>query len=309
MELRDLHSLIGIAETGSLSGAARKLNLTQPALSASLKRLEQELNVLLVRRHSRGAALTEEGKYVLQKSYHIVRDVAEVVSVVDGLAEEPIGLVRLGLPTTIAGGLIPEFFPMLRSRYPQIRLNIIEAMSGRLAELLQLGDIDLALLFDIQPMSGLRSEPILKEKLCLLVPSDHPMANKPGVRLDEITQLNLVLPSSANSIRKHINAACEAEGLSLNVVADIDSFPGLVSLVKGGHCTILPTYLAMQQAHQGKIVALDIMRPNLEWTIHLASRHDATRPRASLVTGQLLTQACKTLVQDGIWPGEIINRA
>ena len=129
MELRDLHSLIGIAETGSLSGAARKLNLTQPALSASLKRLEQELNVLLVRRHSRGAALTEEGKYVLQKSYHIVRDVAEVVSVVDGLAEEPIGLVRLGLPTTIAGGLIPEFFPMLRSRYPQIRLNIIEAMN------------------------------------------------------------------------------------------------------------------------------------------------------------------------------------
>lgn len=305
MELRDLHSLIGIAETGSLSGAARKLNLTQPAMSASLKRLEEELGVLLVRRHPRGAILTEEGRYVLQKSYQIVSDVAEISSVVDSLAEEPIGLVRLGLPTTIAGGLIQEFFPIIRSQYPRIRLNIVEAMSGRLAELLQLGELDLALMFDIQPMSGLRSEPILKEKLCLLVPKDHQFADRSEVRLNEITGLNLVLPSPANSIRKHINDACEAEGLKLNVVADIDSFSGLVSLVKGGHCTILPTYLAIQHNKHADIVSLDITRPNLEWTVHLASRHDATRPKASLVTGQLLVQVCRELVRDAVWPGEI----
>lgn len=308
MELRDLHSLIGISETGSLSGAARKLNLTQPALSASLKRLEEELGVLLVRRHSRGAKLTEEGRYVLQKAYDIVRDVAEVTSVVDNLSEEPIGLVRVGLPTTIAGGLIPEFFPLLRSRFPQIRINIIEAMSGRLGELLQLGSLDLALMFDIQPMTGLRSEPVLSEKLCLLVPNDHPLATKKGVRLDEITRLNLVLPSVSNSIRKHINDACESEGLSLNVVADIDSFAGLVSLVKGGLCSILPTYLALQHANEAQITALDFIRPELEWTVHLAARHDATRPRASLVTGQLLIEVCRSLVREGIWPGEIVDR-
>lgn len=308
MELRDLHSLIGIAETGSLSGAARKLNLTQPALSASLKRLEEELGILLVRRHSRGAHLTEEGKFVLQKAYDIVREVAEVSTVVDSLSEEPIGLVRLGLPTTIAAGLIPEFFPMLRSRFPQIRLNIVEAMSGRLSELLQLGNLDLALMFDIQPMSGLRSEPILSEKLCLFVPKSHPLASKKGVRLDEITRLSLVLPSASNSIRKHINDACESEGISLNIVADIDSFSGLVNLVKSGHCTILPTYLALQQADRDQIVALEFFRPELDWTVHLASRHDATRPRASLATGELLIEVCRNLVKNGTWPGELVSR-
>ena len=308
MELRDLHSLIGISETGSLSGAASKLNLTQPALSASLKRLEAELGVLLVRRHSRGAELTHEGKYVLQKAYDIVRDVAEVTSVVESFSEEPIGLVRIGLPTTIAAGLITEFFPLLRSRFPQIRINVVEAMSGRLSELLQLGSLDLALMFDIQPMSGLRSEPILSENLCLLVPRDHPLAGKQGVRLDEITQLNLVLPSPANSIRKHINDAGQAEGLSLNVVADIDSYGGLLGLVKRGFCTILPTYLALQHADRADLVAVDFIRPELEWTVHLAARHDATRPRASLVTGQLLVEVCKNLISEGKWPGETINR-
>lgn len=308
MELRDLHSLIGIAETGSLSGAARKLNLTQPALSASLKRLEEQLGVLLVRRHSRGSQLTEEGKFVLQKAYAIVRDVAEVTSAVDSLSEGPIGLVRVGLPTTIAAGLIPEFFPLLRANYPQIRLNIVEAMSGRLSELLQLGSLDLALMFDIQSMSGLRSEPILSERLCLFVSADHPFAEKKGVRLDEISRLNLVLPSASNSIRKHINDACESEGLSLNVVADIDSYSGLISLVKSGHCTILPTYLALQHADKSEIVALEFIRPELEWTVHLASRHDATRPRASLVTGELLIEVCRNLVRNGTWPGEIVTR-
>ncbi|MFZ1741873.1 MAG: LysR family transcriptional regulator, partial [Pontixanthobacter sp.] len=243
LELRDLRSLIGIAETGSLSAAARKLHLTQPALSASLRRIEDELGVQLVRRHSRGAVLTEEGKYVLQKSYDIVHDVAEIVSVVHDLAEEPVGSVRLGLPTNVAGGLIPELLPQLRQRYPRIRLHIVEMMSGALAELLQLGRLDLAVLFDIQPMAGLRSEPILKEKLYLLVHCDHPLATRKTVRLEEVARLGLVLPSAQNSIRKLIESSCSAEGLSLNVIADIDSFPGLMNLIKGGYATIFPTFM------------------------------------------------------------------
>lgn len=309
MELRDLRSLAGIAETGSLSAAAKKLNLTQPALSASLRRLEEELGVELVTRHSRGSELTEEGKYVLQKAYDIFNEVSEVTSVVQNLAEEPVGSVRLGLPTTVAGGLIPEFFPLLRARYPQIRLHIVEAMSGVLAELLQLGRLDLAVLFDIQPMAGLRSEPILKEKHFLLLPKSHALASRKSVRLEEVARLGLVLPSGANSIRKHIETACMAEGVALNVIGDIDSLPGLVNLVASGFPTILPTYLVQNDIRTGRIAAIPITRPELEWTVHLASRRDATRPRASLTTGRLLIEVCSDLARRELWPGEIASRS
>ncbi|MFN0263220.1 LysR family transcriptional regulator [Tepidamorphus sp. 3E244] len=308
LELRDLRTLIGISETGSLSAAARKLHLTQPALSASLRRLEEELGVQLVRRHSRGAVLTEEGRYVLQKAYGIVQDVAEVVSVVHSLAEEPVGTVNLGLPTTVAGGLIPELLPLLRQRFPRIKLHIIEAMSGVLVELLQLGRLDMAVMFDIQPMAGLRSEPILKERLYFLVPSDHHLAQRESVRFEEVARVGLVLPSVENSIRKLIETTCQAEGLSLNVLADVDSLPGLINLVKGGYCTILPIYLVTDHIKSGVISAIEITRPELAWTIHLATRNDAIRPRASLTTGRILVEACKKLVESGDWPGYIENR-
>ncbi|MEW5420780.1 LysR family transcriptional regulator [Amorphus sp. 3PC139-8] len=305
MDVRDLKSLIAIAETGSLSAAARRLNVTQPALSMSLRRLEAELSVTLVRRHSRGAELTEEGRYVLQKAYDILHEMAEITSVVSNLAEEPVGHVRLGLPTTVAGGLIPELLPLLRARYPQIKIHIVEAMSGVLAELLHLGRLDLVVMFDIQPMAGLRSEPLLLEKLQFLAPPGHPLARSGKVRLEEVVQLGLVLPGRDHTIRRYIENSCHAEGLALNAVADIDSLPGLINLVKTGHCTILPTYLVRDHIREGTIVPVEITRPELEWTLHLATRHDATRPRASMATARLVVEICTNLVQRGAWPGRL----
>ncbi len=308
MELRDLRSLVGISEAGSLSAAARLLHLTQPALTSSLQRLEAELGVKLVERHSRGSSLTDEGRYVLQKAYDVIHDIAEIKSVVQNLAEEPIGDVRLGLPTTVAGGLIPELLPLLQARYPQIRLYVVEAMSGVLSEQLQLGMLDLAVLYDIQPMAGLRSEPILHERLCLIVPKAHPLATRMRVRLEEVSRLRLVLPSANHSIRKHIESSFRAEGLTLNVAADIDSLPGLFGLAKAGHCTILPTFLKQSMVQEGSVVSIEISRPSLDWTVHLAARHDATRPRASMAVSRLLVQVCTDLVKRRVWPGEIATR-
>jgi DNA-binding transcriptional LysR family regulator len=305
MDIKDLRSVIAIAEAGSLSSAARKLNLTQPALSTSLRRLEEELGVELVKRHSRGSVLTEEGRFVLQRAYGILNDVTEVVSVVQNMAHQPIGTVRLGLPTTVAGGLIPAFFPTLQSRFPQIKLHIIEAMSGTLAELLQLGRIDLAILFDIQPMAGLRSEPLLKEKHYLLVPREHELAGRTSLRLEEVARIGVVMPSKSNSIRRYIDATCAAEGINMKVIADIDSLPGLINLTLSGYCTILPTYLVTEHIKHNRIVAIPISRPELEWTLHLASRHEVSRLQATLATSQHLIEVCRKLVISGSWPASL----
>lgn len=308
MELRDLKTLIGIAESGSLSGAARKLNLTQPALSASLKRLEDELKVQLVARHSRGADVTEEGKFVLQKAYAILHDVADMTTVAQDLIEEPIGDVRLGLPTTVAGGITAELVHRLCTRHPLVRLHVIEAMSGVLVEQLQLGRLDMAILFDIQPMAGLRSEPILIEEPRLLVSGSHELASRKQIRLDELDQLELVMPSQVHSIRGLIDRISKSEGVSLKIVADVDSFPGIVSLVQKGYPTIFPTYLVREHIERGTIAAIPLVQPRIDWTLHLATRQDSVRPRASLATARLLIDLCSELVVNGSWPGRLHPR-
>jgi LysR family transcriptional regulator, nitrogen assimilation regulatory protein len=186
MELRELRALVSIAEAGSLSGAAQKLNLTQPALSALLRRLEDELEVQIVRRHSRGVAFTAEGKFLLEKAHTILNDVAETTASLRELAEEPVGTVRIGLPASVAGGLVPELVPKILERYPRIQVHVVEAMSGSIVELLHLGRLDLAVLFDIQPMPGLRSEPFLIEEVMLLVSPDDPLGGLGSVSLEEV---------------------------------------------------------------------------------------------------------------------------
>ena len=307
MELRDLLALIAIAETGSLSAAARKLRLTQPALTASLQRLEVAVGVGLVTRHSRGAVLTEEGQYVLQKARDVVHDVGQIALVHDSLALEPAGEIHLGLPTTVAGGLIPELIPLMLARYPLIRLHVVEAMSGVLQEQLQLGRLDLAVLFDSAPWAGLRCTPLLTETLYLLLPAHHPLAALPAVDLETVAALSLVLPSVANSIRKRIEMACHAKGLTLTVLADVDSLPGLLGLVHAGYCTVLPKYLAKAEIDAGHIVAVAVESPTLHWMLHLATRRDAPRPRASMATGKLIYVACSNLVLRGDWAAQIIT--
>ena len=305
MELRDLHALIAIAETGSLSAAARTLRLTQPALTASLQRLEVAVGVGLVTRHSRGAVLTEEGQYVLQKARDVVHDVGQIARLHDSLAQEPAGEVRLGLPTTVAGGLIPELIPLMQARHPQIRLHVVEAMSGVLQEQLQLGRLDLAVLFDSAPSADMRCMQLLTETLYLLVPRKHPMATLPAVDLIRVAALSLVLPGVANSIRKHIEVACLAKGLALTVLADVDSLPGILGLVRAGYCTVLPKYLAKGEIAAGHMVAVAIENPTLHWMLHLATRRDAPRPRASEATGKLIHAACANLVMRGDWAAEL----
>lgn len=304
MEFRDMRALVKIAEHGTLSGAAQHLNLTQPALSALVRRLESELDVRLVTRHSRGVSFTAEGRYLLEKAYTILGDVAETKSTLREIAEEPVGSVHLGLPASIAGGIIPELLPAIERRYGRIQLHIIEAMSGYLVELLQLGKLDLAVLFDIQHMPGLRSEPILIEEIELVVNRRHDLAHLQSTTLGAVAEHGLVLPSPAHSIRQMVERAAAAEGVQLTVKADIDSMAGLVGLVHKGYATMLPSYLLRNEARAGQIRTIRIQQPKLGWALHLATRIDINRPRAAMVVGRMLAELCELQVRSGAWPGK-----
>lgn len=309
MDIRELRMLTAIGEVGTLSGAARMLNMTQPALSAMLKRLEAELDVTLVNRHTLGVEFTEHGRFLLERAYNILHDMAETRTALSELAEEPGGEVAIGLPTTVARGLAPLVFKRVRARHPRIRLHVVEAMSGALAELLQLGRIDMAILFDIQPMAGLRTEPILIEDLHLMVAAGHAIARRSSVGFAELGAVELVLPSAANSIRRMIENAARAEGISLRVAADVDSLSCMIAMVEGGMASILPSYQLLPAIEAGTVRQVALTRPGLSWTLHLATRRSSVRPQASLAVADLVRDSAVDLVRQGVWPARLHPRA
>jgi LysR family nitrogen assimilation transcriptional regulator len=305
MELRDLQALVHISEAGSLSGAAYKLNLTQPALSALVRRLEDELDTQILYRHSRGVNFTEEGTFLLERAHHMIAEMLSIQSSLQDLGEEPNGVVRVGLPTSLASGLIPFMLRRLNDQYPRIHLHITEQMSGNLTEMLQLGHLDMAILFHIQPMYGLRSEPLLSEEIKLLLGRDDPMACHDSVSLQEIADRELVLPSASHSIRKVIDRAAATEGIKLRVCADLDSFFGLVNAAQVGFPTLLPIFLVQRHIEDGRIKCVGIDRPRMTWNLHLANRLDSIRPRAAMIVRRAITEICSDLITKGNWPGKL----
>lgn len=308
MDLRDLQALVHVADAGTLSGAAGKLNLTQPAMSALIRRLEEELETPILERHSRGVRFTEEGRFLLERARQIIAEVMAARAALRELGEEPVGEVRVGLPTSVSSGLVPELLPRLRSRYPRIRLHVSEQMSGSLTEMLQLGRLDMAMLFDVQPMPGLRSEPVLLEDIRLLVAPDDPLAGRASVTLEDIAQRDLVLPSATHSLRQLVERAAAAEGVRLKVYADLDSFFGLVAVVRRGFPTLLPPFLVQGAIRSGELCAVPVERPQMNWALHLATRLESARPRAALVVGRLIVETCADLVTSGAWPGRLHPR-
>ncbi|MEM8855715.1 MAG: LysR substrate-binding domain-containing protein, partial [Pseudomonadota bacterium] len=239
---------------------------------------------------------------------NILHDVAETRTALRELAEQPGGEVAIGLPTTVAAGVGPLVLKRVRSRHPRIRLHLVEAMSGALVELLQLGRIDMAILFDIQPMAGLRSEPLLIEDLRLVVASTSPLARRKAINFSDIAAIDLVMPSRSNSIRRLVETTAQAEGMTLRVEADVDSLGCMISLVESGFAAILPTFMVMPAINAGNVHDIEVKRPSLAWTLHLATRRDSVRPQAAMAVADLTVEVASELVRTGVWPARLHPR-
>lgn len=125
---------IEIVEQGSLSRAAARLNVAQPALSIHLRNMEAELATPLLLRGRGGVVPTEAGQILLRAARRIVNEQVSAMDEIRSLGQEPSGEVRLGLPGTIADILAIPLIEAARRRYPRVRITLSEAMSGFVAE-------------------------------------------------------------------------------------------------------------------------------------------------------------------------------
>ena len=168
MELRQLRYFLGVCEAGSLLKASTRLHIAQPALGQQIAALEDELGVKLFARSTRGMALTPEGRTFAEHAKVVLTDADRAKASVRSAATDPQGQVVLGLPTTVALAATVPIVQACRERYPRIQLQVIEAYSGFLREWLQMGRLDLALLFGDESDPDLLKRVLLEEPLALV---------------------------------------------------------------------------------------------------------------------------------------------
>ena len=195
MEFRLLRNFSVIVELSSITAAAERLGIAQPALSRQVKILEQNFGVPLLHRHGRGVTPTEEGSRLVSRAKLILEDMKNLQTEVKGDPKSLYGTLTLGLPPTVADVLATHLIIRTMEKFPDVNLRIVSGFSGHVQDWLTRDKIDLGVAYEGQKSKFIKSRPILLENLFLIQPAQPNCDDTPITAQDALRQ-PLILPNS-----------------------------------------------------------------------------------------------------------------
>ena len=239
MDLRQLNTLIAIADHGSFSAAARALFTVQSNVSAHISRLEKELGATLIDRQT--GRMTEDGNRVLERARRIMHEMDDIRSDMESNDHDVSGDVRLGVIGTIARWAIPPMLRQMAETHPRVHTVVTEGSSSALVPNVVSGLLNAAILHLPIDDPDLIVEPLFDEELLLLAPAQHPLAQREEVDITDLDGVPLLLPPAGAGLRRILERSSLERGVSLNSLAEVDSMRLLAALAVDGHgATIVP---------------------------------------------------------------------
>jgi DNA-binding transcriptional LysR family regulator len=308
MDISQLKTLIHVAELGSLSKAAARIGIAQPALSRQIRMLEQELGVRLFDRHGRGMVATEMGRDIVQ---HAARVMAEMEALRETAAsKDPSlrGVVMIGTTPTVAEIVTVPLVRHIREAHPHLSVRLSSAFSGHLLDWLQRGELEMAVSYDPETQLSLRIEPVMMEDLLLVT------AGPGGVRLDQpvafasLAGLDLILPSLRHGLRRILEQCARRAGVELTARIEADSLGGMIDLVRHGFgATVLPLAPIFSLVEAGVLSVAPLVDPAPSRKLVIAYPADRKTSPAAKFVGRAFVEIAADLVGRKIWVGRMLT--
>jgi LysR family transcriptional regulator, nitrogen assimilation regulatory protein len=254
MEFRQLRYFLGVTAAGSFGRAASQLHIAQPALSRQIKALEEEFGVELLFRNARGVQVTEAGERFRALAEAMVRSIENMRLEVSNLADEPSGLVVVGLPPSIAHLVTIHLIEACEARFPKVTLRIIEALSVFLVDWLELGKIDVAVLTNPRESYAIERRDLAEEDMVLVgVPARVPNVLT-SARLEDLENYKIVI---SQGFERVIQPWCDAANITPHYAMKLDSMPIVQDLtLRGLYCTIVPYGMVHDDVVAGRMNAV-----------------------------------------------------
>ncbi len=239
MDLRQLTTLVAIADHGSFSAAARALYTVQSNVSGHIARLEKELGVVLVDRQRGG--LTEDGVVVVERARRVLHELDDITSEMASRGDEVRGDSRLGVIGTTARWLLPQLLVQLSKQHPGVHVTAHEGNTTNLIPRVVGQQIDAAIVHLPVDDPEVTVEPLFAEDLLLLVHTKHHLSGFDSLPLAELAGEPLMLPPLGTALRRVIDRAASASGIELQAQVEIDGVRLLTSLAfEGFGAAIVP---------------------------------------------------------------------
>ncbi|EBX4376038.1 tricarballylate utilization LysR family transcriptional regulator TcuR [Salmonella enterica subsp. enterica serovar Stanleyville] len=302
MELRQLRYFVRIIETGSMGSAAQDLDIGVSALSQQMSRLENELAIRLLQRTSRGVTPTNAGLAFYSQAQLALRHADDAI--LAAREARLSGHVSVGMAPSTASILGIPFIHAMQENYADVRLHVVESLSGNLERMINTRQIDLAVVFQKDKILRWSARPILEEQL-FLIGSHALLAARPDnpITPEQLAGIPLIMPSQGHGLRGRLDAVCQEHALNVEIVAEIDGLALLMRAVRDGLGATLQPGAAISHLDNDALRVIGVHNPVLSRPNFLVSLSDDELTPAGLAARVVLTKVMRQLVDAGEWPG------
>ncbi len=274
MTLTELKYIVALAREKHFGHAAEACFVSQPTLSVSIKKLEEELDCKLFERSANEVTVTPLGEEIVRQAQSVLEQASQIKEIAKRGKDPLAGNLKLGVIYTIGPYLLPDLVRQVIARTPQMPLMLQENFTVKLLDMLRMGEIDCAILAEPFPDAGLATAPLYDEPFMIAVPSSHELASRSSISAEELKQQTMLLLGNGHCFRDHVLEVCpEFARFSSHAEGIRKSFEG----------SSLETIKHMVAAGMGVTVVPQLSVPKDAMT-GIKSTHNALKKRANKMT-------------------------
>jgi DNA-binding transcriptional LysR family regulator len=265
MDLRLVEHFVATAEAGSMALAARRLHVSQPALSRQIRELERVLGVRLFDRIGRRIVLAADGREMLARSRHLLAEAESLRQRGAALGGGKGGILRLGATPQFLEAAMPHVLTVYRRRHPEVEVRLIEGGADRLIHMLEHGEVHFAIpaLRVAEPLQSTLLYPI---RVLAVMSDRHPLASRRLLTVADVAKETLLTLGPEFQSRQLFQAACAAARLEPRVLLESQSPQSVIALAAAGHgVAIVPSVVRLNRAGIAVAGIVDGRRPLGGW--------------------------------------------
>jgi LysR family transcriptional regulator, hydrogen peroxide-inducible genes activator len=257
LKLKDLRYLVAVADQRHFGRAAARCFVSQPTLSAQLKKLEESLGVQLIERTPNNVSLTAAGEQIVARARRMLEAGDEVVALARSQRDPLSGRLRVALLPTIGPYLLPHVTRAIRKGLPRLELQLYEYQTAPMLEKLHAAELDLGILALPVELAGLEARELYREPFSVALPEGHALARRTSVRVADLKDERLLLLEDGHCLRDQALEVCSRAGVSDSQDFRATSLETLRQMVAtGAGVTLLPELAARNAYGNARGVAI-----------------------------------------------------
>ena len=286
MTLTELRYIVAVARERHFGRAAEACFVSQPTLSVSIKKLEEELDVRIFERGANEVSVTPLGEEIVRQAQSVIEQAAGIREIAKRRKDPLTGALRLGVIYTIGPYLLPDLVRQVIERVPQMPLMLQENFTARLLDMLRTGELDCAIMAEPFPDTGLAIAPLYDEPFVVALPATHALARRKSISAEELKEEKMLLLGTGHCFRDHVLEVCpeyarfssDAEGMRKTFEgSSLETIKYMVA--SGMGLTVVPQ-LSVPAEAQPHVVYVPFAKPVPTRRVVLAWRRSFTRYEA-----------------------------